>query len=90
MKKKNEIDEYLKEGKSRGKKLDHYKMLEEIAEIVETDFCSEMEMKSMPKSGKYTQEEALEMSHLLGNVYLIAHCIHCRACQGKYLKVLPN
>lgn len=80
----NEIDKYLKDGRKRGKKLDHYRMLQEITALVETNFCADMEMRSV--GGKYTHKESLEMSNLLGKVYLIAHCIHCHACQTKYLK----
>jgi succinate dehydrogenase/fumarate reductase-like Fe-S protein len=79
------IDEYLKTGEERGQRLNHYKMLKEIVGLVETDFCSEMEMKSLPKSKQYTQKEAQQMANLLGKIYSTAHCIHCYACQTKYL-----
>ena len=83
---KKETEEYLKKGRELGKKLAHYKMLEEINTLVVTDFCEEMSMKSMKEcSEKYTQEEATQMADLLGRIYLIAHCIHCHACQTKYL-----
>ena len=80
-----QIDEYLKAGQERGQRLNHYKMLKEITALVETDFCAEMEMKTMPKSRQFTQEEAEQMAGLLARVYSIAHCIHCHACQTKYL-----
>ena len=67
------------------KKLDYKKMVEDIDNLVETDFHAEMELKQLPDSKRYTQAEAKEMQHTIGKVYLISHCIHCRACQGKYL-----
>jgi succinate dehydrogenase/fumarate reductase-like Fe-S protein len=79
------IDEYLKAGQYRGQRLNHYKMLKDIVKLVETDFCAEMEMKTLPKSQKFTQEESEEMAHLLATVYSISHCIHCHTCQTKYL-----
>ncbi len=79
------IDEYLKAGLERGQKLNHYKMLKEITALVETDFCAEMEMRTLPKSQEFTQKESEEMAHLLATIYSIAHCIHCHACQTKYL-----
>jgi hypothetical protein len=78
----------LELGKERGKHLNHYKMLSEITDLVETDFCSEMELKTLPKSREYTQEEATQMAQIIGRVYSIAHCIHCHACQTKYLASL--
>jgi len=60
-------------------------MLEDICNLVETDFAFEMELKSLPKSKPYTQEEASHMSDIIGKVYSIAHCIHCEACQVKYI-----
>ena len=75
----NEIDEYIKAGRLGGKKLDHYRMLEEICELVENDFCADMEVQE-----KYSQEDAKKMTEILGQVYLIAHCIGCRACQHRF------
>lgn len=65
-------------------KLNHLKMLEEIDDLVETDFCFNMDLKTMPRSKKFTQKEAHEMAQLLERIYLIAHCIHCSACNSKY------
>ena len=72
-------------------KLDYDKMLKEINALVQTDFCTDMEMHLIPqeKTGKpmeYTQEEAQEMAKLLSRVYSISHCTTCRACQKKYSK----
>ena len=63
-------------------KLDYHKMLKEICKLTENDFCSEMELRQL--EGKYTQKEAERMSELLGKIYSISHCIHCKACQLKY------
>jgi hypothetical protein len=65
-------------------KLDYKKMVEDINKLAETDFCFDMELKEMPNSEPYTQQEAKRMSDLLGRIYLISHCIHCEACQRNY------
>ena len=67
------------------KELNYKKMLEDIDKLVETDFAFDMECKQLPNSKPYTQKEAKEMQSLLGQVYLISHCLHCTACQTKYL-----
>ena len=82
---KKEIKKYLAEGKRYGKKLNHFKMLKDICDLVETDFCGEMEMKLLPKSKPYSRKESEHMANLLGEIYSIAHCITCRACQNKFL-----
>lgn len=45
--------------------------------------CAELEKKTLPKSGSYTQMEAEEMSKLLAKVYSISHCLYCRSCRRK-------
>jgi len=72
--------------------LDTKKMLDEILELVSSDFCHDTEWKLLPNSKPYTQDEAKKMAGLLGSVYMIAHCIHCTACQKKYIipKVNPK
>ena len=67
-------------------KLNYKKIVEGILLLVETDFHSAMELKQMPGSKPYTQKEAKEMDNIIGRVYLIAHCLHCEACQKKYIK----
>ena len=69
-------------------KLNYLKMLQEIDVLVNNDFCNEMEYNSVLNSKytrKYTQKEAKQMADLLGKVYSISHCIHCKMCQRKYL-----
>lgn len=63
-------------------KLDYPKMLEEINELVSTDFCGSMCDNS---NLTYTQEQAKTMASIIGKVYSIAHCTHCKACQQKYI-----
>ncbi len=62
---------------------DYEKMVRDIDELVETDFCFEMEGKLVSKTESYTQEEAKKMVVLLANIYSIAHSIHCKACRNK-------
>jgi hypothetical protein len=66
-------------------KLDYLKMLKDIDDLVETDFCFDMDGRSLPHSRPFTQEEGLKMAGLLGQIYSIAHCIDCPSCAVKYL-----
>ena len=60
---------------------EHYQLwLERIDQMVTTDFVAEMEMKILPNSIPYTQEEAKEMASLLATVYSWSHRSHCDAC----------
>ena len=59
--------------------LDCLYLLKKINNIVETDFCAEMDMLTLPDTREYTQEEAKKMAEKLGIVYLYAHQIHCKA-----------
>ena len=66
--------------------LNYKKMVEDIDDLVESDFCLDMDCKNLPGSEPVTQKEAREMIRIIGEVYSIAHCIHCEACRDKYLK----
>lgn len=65
-------------------KLNHLKMLEAIDELADNDFTADMDLKSMPHSKPYTQKEARQMASIIGRVYLISHCIHCKSCAKKW------
>ena len=65
--------------------LNYLKMLKEIDDLVETDFCFDMECHFLPMSNKFTQKEAEQMAKIISKIYSIAHCIHCSPCQKKYL-----
>ena len=66
-------------------KLDTERMVREIDKIVNSDWGFEMvDCRRMPDSKPFTQKEAEEMSDALGEIYRIAHCISCKACQSKY------
>ena len=72
------------------KKLNFKKMVEEIDVLTDTEFCFNMELKLLPLTEKnktcYTQKEAQKMVELLSSIYSVAHCIHCKACQTRYLE----
>ncbi len=68
------------------KTLNHALMLKDIDQLVSNDFCADMECKLIPKSKPYTQKEAQKMADIISSVYLVSHCIHCKACQSIYLK----
>lgn len=78
--------------KGSEKKLDYKKMVEDINNLVETDFAEDMSMRAnITHSGKHQeikQEDAREMASLLARVYLISHCVHCESCGAKYRKDL--
>lgn len=65
------------------------KMLEDINNLVQTDFCVDMDFKQLEGQAEYTQEEALKMANIIGRVYGIAHSINC-SCGGKYKKHFLN
>lgn len=66
------------------KKLNTLKMLEDINKLVDNDFIFSLECKLLPNAEKFTQKEAKTMMDILTSVYLISHCIHCKACSRKY------
>mgnify|MGYP001767607565 CR=1 FL=1 len=64
------------------KTIDLKRMLKDINKLVETDFCESMCDNS---NLQYTQEQSKKMAKIIGQVYSIAHCTHCKACQQKYI-----
>ncbi len=66
--------------------LNYKKMLKDINDLVNTDFCQDTECKLIPKAKPYTQDEAKQMAQLLGRVYSISHCIFCISCQRGYIE----
>lgn len=58
-------------------------LLQNICNLVENDFCADMETLLLPNTREYTQEEAKEMAKLLARVYSYAHQMHCSACGHK-------
>lgn len=69
--------------KTTAKRINHRKMLNDICNLVETNFCFEMDCRNLPNTKPFTQEEAKEMNRIIGRVYLIAHGIHC-VCGNRY------
>ena len=62
--------------------VDHKRMLKAIDELVNNGLGFDVTSKTSEKP-TWTQEESEWMAETIGKVYSIAHCIHCRACQGK-------
>lgn len=58
-------------------------LLQNICDLVETDFCADMETLTLPSAREYTQKEAQQMAKILAEVYHYAHQIHCSACGHK-------
>ena len=72
-------------------KLNYKKMVEDIDELVETDFCFDMDCRAIHPKQPFTHEESIKMRDILMKIYSIAHCNTCTACQGKYLSTsLPK
>lgn len=67
------------------KKLDYERMVNEIDDLVGTDFAFNMVNELYMDTRRYTQVEAEKMAEILDQVYQISHRVHCKACQGKYL-----
>jgi hypothetical protein len=65
-------------------------MLLEIDKIIfdNGEFLSEMESRAyMHKEDNdlvFRRKESEKMAHILGQIYLVSHSIHCSACQGRY------
>lgn len=73
--------------------LDTERMLREIDGIVSgdwgysvTDDMAILDENNPHMYKDFTQKQAREMSQAIGRVYMIAHAIHCTACQGRYVK----
>lgn len=69
--------------------LDYQKMIEDIDRLMEAQdsFLGNMELKTLPHSDIFSQEEAGRTANLLGKIYSISHCVSCEACGGKYKKM---
>ena len=60
--------------------LDYKKMVEDIDDLVQTDFVfNMMDARFVPHVVKFTQQEAKDMAHLIGMIYSISHCTTCKA-----------
>lgn len=84
------IQEAYMAGREEKDKLDYKKMVKDILHLVDTDFAADMDMRCLPNSKPYTQEEADKMAGIIGQVYSISHCLFCTACQSKYKLYLTN
>ena len=59
-------------------------MLEDIDKLVNNDWNEDMECRRLDKPPKYSQKEIDKMVNVLGQVYLISHCLSCESCAKKY------
>lgn len=60
-------------------------MLQDIDELVNNDWAFDIDcQQGLPNQKPFTQEQAVEMARVIGNVYSISHAIHCEACGSKY------
>ena len=66
-------------------KLDYKRMIEVVDELTSGDALEDYEWKAATNK-PFTQSEALHMAILLTRIYSVAHCVHCTACQTKYLE----
>lgn len=69
-------------------KVNYKKMLTEIDKIVSQDWGYSVTdaMVNLPDGtyDTFTQEQAVEMSKAISRVYMIAHAVHCEACQSNW------
>lgn len=66
--------------------LDYKKMVTEIDKLLEGDWAFDLiDGKNLPNAKPFTQKEAKKLSDIMGKIYNISHCIHCKACQTKYI-----
>lgn len=65
-------------------KLDYKKMVQDIDKLVNNDWSYEMGLKQLNNLPRYTQKEAEKMAQVIGQAYLISHCLTCKACWNKY------
>ena len=64
------------------KEVNYKAMVIDIDNLLESDWAFEMiDGKNLPGAKPFTQKEAKEMSKVLGQIYMIAHCVHCKACR---------
>jgi hypothetical protein len=80
---KRDSPTYLSHKYMKKKRKNYLKMLKNINELVDNDFCMDMDCHNLPNSKPFTQDEAQQMSRIIGQVYSIAHGIHC-TCGDKY------
>lgn len=61
--------------------LPYKKWLSEIDALVNNDWGFEVvDEMNMPNARPFSQEQAKEMSRVLGKIYSISHRISCKAC----------
>jgi succinate dehydrogenase/fumarate reductase-like Fe-S protein len=65
-------------------KLDYKRMLQEINDLLQSDFVFDMSCRLASEPPVFSPEEAEQMASLLGRLYSISHCISCTSCNGKY------
>ena len=57
-------------------------LLEAVLELVEDDFCYDMDCRLIRPDPEFTQNESRKMAEKLGRIYSIAHRKHCKACNS--------
>lgn len=60
----------------------YLELLKNINELVENDFCSEMNVVDFLNEREFTQGEAKYMSKILAEVHRNSHQIHCEECRN--------
>ena len=72
-------------------KRDFEKMVKDIDDLLETDQAADLvdHVHWIHPEADFTQEDAIEMSKLLGKIYMIAHGITC-CCGDKYEQKIIN
>lgn len=68
-------------------KLNYLKLVQDMNDLLETDFCFDMDCKLSLNDGRdknsFTQEEAQQMAKLIGELYTLSHYWYCGCGKGK-------
>lgn len=65
----------------KANKLNYLKLVKDINDILEDDFCMDMDCKLNLNDGRdrnsFTQEEAQQMAKIIGSLYTLSHYWYC-------------
>lgn len=85
------IEEKKESEEMKPNSLDYLSLVKDMNEILETDFCMDMDCKLNLHGGRdknsFTQEEAQTMAKMLGQLYTMSHYWYCVCGLGSKYKI---
>ena len=82
-----ELTELRKEEEMKPNDLNYLKLVRDMNDMLENDFCMDMDCKLHLHGGRdknsFTQEEAQQMADLIGKLYTLSHYWYCHCGLGK-------